>query len=402
MSYNITTLLNDITSVIHGTTANKIPNVYGIINRSARAVLLDVDPKETTRIVSLGQVFNDTFDYALPADVKGDRIIDIRPQAGRTPSDIFVQDYSQTFDANKQTSFTNSIFTQWNTGIKTLRIEAPTLTSPTSLTDTGSTTNWAVTTGASNLTLDSTNFVAGSGALKFDLLAGSASGYIENQSLSPVDLTSHMNVSTLFLWIYLPTGTAVTSIDLRFGSSNVNYYNYTVTTTQQGLTFQNGWNLLAFPWVSATKTGTPVVSAMKYVRVTFNYNSTLQTGVKIDSLTSTLGYIFEIQYYSKFLFRDPSTNAFQESVVDITDVNKIINLDTDSYNLLFNKTAFFVSQALQGADAEYDSTVWDKEYQLALARYKALNPSEAMKKAESYYKMPKKGYNKFNTGYFNR
>jgi len=48
---NITTLLNDIASVVHGTTINKIPNVYGHINRAARAVLLDVDPNETQRIV---------------------------------------------------------------------------------------------------------------------------------------------------------------------------------------------------------------------------------------------------------------------------------------------------------------------------------------------------------------
>ena len=89
MAYSVTTLLNDITSAIHGTTTNKVPNVYGIINRAARAILLDVDPKETTRIVSLGQVFNNTFDYALPSDVKGDRIIDIRPQANRKPGDIY-------------------------------------------------------------------------------------------------------------------------------------------------------------------------------------------------------------------------------------------------------------------------------------------------------------------------
>lgn len=402
MSYTISTLINDISSVIHGTIANKVPNIYGHINRAARQVLQDVDPKETTRIVSLGQVFNSTFDYALPVDVKGDRITDIRPQAGRTTRDVWSQDYATTFDTQKSLGISNAIYTQWNTGVKSIRIEAPSLTAPVTICDTSTTTNWAATSGASTLTLDSTNYVAGNGALTFNLIAGQASGYIENSSLNQLDLSSHANISTLFMWVYLPTGASITSVDLRWGSDSSNYYHYTITSTQQGTAFQNGWNLLAFPWVSATVVGTPVTTAIDYSRVTFAYNSTLQTGVKVDNITSTLGYIFEIQYYSKYLFRNSSTNAFQETVTDSTDNNLIINLDTESYNLLFNKVAFYVSQALQGADSSYDATLWDSEYTHALTRYRAQNPSEAMKKGETYYKMPKKSFSRFNVGFWRR
>lgn len=394
MAYSINTLLTDLSGVVHGTTTNKVPNIFGIINRSARAVLLDVDPKETQRIVQLNQVFDDVFDYPCPVDLKGDREIDLRIQAGRAPWDIFTQEYAQDFDANKLISFANKIYTQWNTGVKTLRIEAPTLTAPITICDTGTTTGWAATTGASSITLDTQYAVAGSGALQFNLLAGSSSGYIENSTLSPVDLSAHVNISTLFLWVYMPTGSSVTAVDLRWGSSSSNYYHYSATTTQQGTSFVNGWNLLAFPWVSATKVGTPVDTTYEYVRTTFTYNSTLQTGVKIDNLTSNLGFIFELQYYSKYLFRNPNTNAFQETVADVsTDGNTIINFDTESYNLLFNKCAYFIAQALQGADAEYDATFWDSEYQSALEKYKGQNPSEAMLKRSAYYTLPRKGYN---------
>ena len=399
MSYNITTLLNDLSSVIHGTTANKVPNIYGHINRAARAVLLDVDPKETQRTTQLAsQVFNDVFDYPIPTDVKGDRLIDLHLTAGRTPSQVFSQDYATTFDTQKSLGINNAIYTQWNTGVKTLRIEAPFLKAPVQLSDTGTTTGWAATTGASSITLDNTNYVAGAGALVFNLDAGSATGYIENSTLSAIDLSSHVNVSTLFTWVYLPSGSAITSVDLRWGSSSSDYYNYTATTTQQGTSFQNGWNLVAFPWVSATKTGTPVDTSYTYSRVTIAYNSTLQTGVKVDNIISTIGSIFELQYYSKFLFRNPSTNAFVETLTDVTTDNYEINLDTESYNLLFNKTAFYIAQALQGADASYDATLWDSEYTNALKRYKAQNLSEAMKKGETYYKMPKKSYSKYNPG----
>lgn len=399
MSYTISTLINDVTSSIHGTTANKVPGIYGIINRAARTLLLDVDPKETQRIVQLAsQVFDDVFEYPIPVDVKGDRLIDLRLTAGRIPREVFAQDYAVTFDTQKSLGVNNAIYSQWNTGVKSLRIEAPFLTAPTQLTDTGTTTDWAVTSGASTLTLDQTNYVAGGGALVFNLDAGSATGYVENSSLTPIDLTSHLNTSTLFTWVYLPTGASITSVNLRWGSDSSNYYNYTTTTNQAGLAFQNGWNLCAFPWVSATTVGTPDYEAIDYIRVTFAYNSTLQTGVKVCTVVSTLGYIFELQYYSKYLFRNASTNAFQETVTDSTDNNLVVNLDTDSYNLLFNKVAFLTAQSLQGADAAYDAVFFDSEYQKALTKYQKLNPSEAMKKGEIYYGMPRKSYGRFNPG----
>lgn len=398
MSYSITNLLSDISSVTHGTTINKIPNIYSIINRAARAVLLDVDPKETQKIVSLSQVFNDVFDYAAPVDLKGDREVDLRPQAGREPGQIFTQDYAQNFDVNKLWSLSNKIYTQWNTGVKTLRIEAPTLTSPITLCDTSTITGWTATAGAQNISLDTTLNVAGGGAIQFDLAAGSSTGSIQISTLSPIDLTGHVNIDTEFYWVYLPLGSAFTNLNLKWGSDYTsNYYTYTVTTTQQGTAFQTGWNLIAIPWASATKVGTPVVTAYDSIQFTPTYNSTLQTGVKFCNLTSNTGYIFELQYYSKYLFRDPTTNAFQETVTDSTDNSKIINFDTESYNLLFNKTAFYVCQALQGADAEYDADYWQTEYNNALMRYKAQNPSEAMKKAEPYYKLPHRSY----TGYGN-
>lgn len=400
MSYSIQTLLNDISGVVHGTTVNKIPNIYGAINRAARAVLLDVDPKETQRIVSLPQVFNSVYDYPIPVDVKGDRIIDLRLQSGRPASDIFEQDYAQTFDSQKLNNTDKVFNVQWNSGVKSLRVEAPTITSPLTICDTSTITGWTATSGASTITLDTTNQVAGGGDITFNLIAGQASGYIETSTLNSIDASSNTAISTLFLWVYMPTGTSITSVDLCFGSSSTNYYNYTATVTQQGTTFTNGWNLLAFPWISATITGSPDSTKITYLRTTFNYNSALQTGVKICNLTSNMPANYELQYYSKFLFRDPVTNAFQETVVDTTDDNKIVNLDTDSYNLLFNKTAFFIAQQLQGADAGHDEQYWDAEYQSALKRYRAMNPSEIIKKAEFYYKPPKKSYSKYSPGFW--
>lgn len=399
MAYSITTLLNDISGVVHGTTTNKIPNIYGAINRAARAVLLDVDPKETQRIVQLPQVFNDVFDYPCPVDLKGDRIIDLRPQAGRQANQMFVQDYAAVFDRFKEAGINNAIYTQWNTGLKTLRIEASELTGPETLCDTSTLTGWTATPGASTLGLDQTNNVAGGGAITLNLDAGSPSGVIENGSLNTLDLSSYENVSTFFMWVYMPTGADISFVNLVWGNDSSNKWTVTAYQTQQGTAFQDGWNLLSFTWLGAAVTGSPDASTISYTSVEFGYDQTLQTGVKVCNITTALGYYMEMQYYSKYLFRDPNTNVFQETVDD-QDGDKVINLDTESYNLLFNKVAYFVAQQLQGADAQYDADYWQTEYDKALKRYQALNPAEAIVKTESYYTMPQNGYAKYRPGFW--
>jgi hypothetical protein len=400
MAYSVQTFLNDVATAIHGTTVNKVPGIYNIANRAARAFILDVDPKETQRIVQLPQVFNSVFDYPCPVDVKGDRVVDIGPQAGRMPGDVYPQGYAQDFAANQNVSFDNKTYTQWNTGIKTLRIEAPNLPAPLVLCDTSTVTGWTATSGAQNLSLDTTNNVAGGGDITFDLAAGPTTGSIQVSTLQPIDVSARVNIDTEYFWVYLPTGSAFTSLTLRWGSDvTANYYTYTTSVTQQGTAFQNGWNLIAMPWASATKVGTPVLTAFDSVQLVPTYNGTLQTGVKFCNLTSITGTYFQAQYYSKYFFRDPVTNAFQETIASGgVDDNKLINLDTDSYNLYFNKMATYVAQSLQGADADYDATFWDNEYRMALEKYKALNPSEAMLKSSSYYPMPRR--NGYYRGWF--
>lgn len=399
MSYNITTLLNDIASVIHGTKTNKIPNLYGHINRAARQVVQDIDIKETIRIVQMPQVFNSVYDYPLAVDVKGDRIIDLRPQAGRSPSDLFIQEYAASFDSKKALNSANKIHVQYNTGVKTVRIEAPTIKSPLVITDTSSITGWTASATAQNISLNTSSNVAGGGAIQFDLAGGSTTGSVQTSSLTPLDLSANANIDTLFFWVYLPNGSGVTSLAFSWGSDiTANYYTYTTTVTQQGTAFVDGNNLIAIPWASATKVGTPVLTSIKAVKLLVDYNGTAQTGLKLCNITSNTGAVFEMEYYSKFLFRDPSTNAFQETLTDSSDDNKLINLDTETYNLLFNKTASFIAQALQGADAAYDAVYFDAQYEEGLKKYKANNPSEALKKGEQYYTIPRKSYNRYNPG----
>lgn len=366
-----------------------------MIDRSARKLLLDVDPQETKRTVEfVNPIYNGVFDYPIAADVKGNKIIDIFPQVQRLPYDIWLQAYNQAFDVGKQNIFTSqNMFTMnFDTGIKTLRINAPYLNPPVIINQIEAiATNgtWAVGGTASNLSVNNTNFAQGAGSLQFDVTVGT--GYLENSDMTAVNLEDVENQSSLFVWVYVPTGSNLTSVNLRWVSASGAYWSSTVTQNQQGVAFVNGWNLCEFVWSSASTTGSPDSTAIDYARISLAMTGT-NTGCLVNGLDSVLGTVLSYSYYSKYLFRDAITGAFQETV---TDDSNLINLDTESYNLLFNLVAFYAVQQQQGVDSTYDASFFKKEYDDALVRYKSMYKSELQKPQSNYYSMPYKGYGGF-------
>lgn len=393
--YSVQDAKNDLQGVIHGTQLNQITNLNGIFNRAARQLLLDVDPQETKRTLEfVNPVFNTVYDYPIAADVKGNKIADIRPQVRRLPRDIWAQAYNQAFDVWKANIFTlaNMFTMNFNTGVKTLRIDAPFLNPPIIINQADDTTDngtWSAGGTATNLTNNNVNFVQGSGSLQFDSATGAA--YIENSTMGQLNLTNHLNQSSLFVYVYVPTGSSLTSVNLRWGSSSSDYYSSTVTLNQQGVAFVNGWNLCQFVWSTATTVGTPDVTEIDYVRVTLNVTASL-TACLVNGVDSILGSILEYEYYSKYLFRDASTGAFQETV---TDDSNLINLDTESYNIFFNQLAYLAVQQQQGRDASYDASFFKDAYDTGVARYKAMYKAENQKPQSVYYPMPNTSNSRF-------
>ena len=405
MPYSITNIKNDVEGALHGTTINKVRNFYGLCNRTARDVLDLIDPQETKRsVLTASPIFNRVWDYPLPADVKGNKIIDIRPQVDRYPGDILTQQYSQDFDQGKDFAYGigNSAFNiKFNSSLKSIRINSNwlpqgiTLNSATILDGDGI---WSVGGGATNLRVDNQNYLNYQGSLAFDLLGGQTTGYIQVVGMDGKDLSAQVNQATEFLYSYFPTASGITSVTLDWGSSIGDYYSVTTTQTQQATAFQNAWNLLAFGWSGATVTGTPLSSNITYIRVTFTYNSTAQTGLHIGSIQSTMGRYMEMEFYSKFLFRNASTGVYQETVLLDSD---LINLDTDSYNIFFNRLMVLICQQVQGADATYaDGPFFMNEFEKGIVSYRSKYKSEVQKPQSTYwYRRARTGYSGYG-GFF--
>lgn len=388
MAYTISDLKQDLQGVIHGTSLDKVQNLDGLINRSARKLLADIDPQETRRISQLGSpVYDRVYDYPLPADVKGDRIINVRPQVKATiQNSSFESVTTKDFIGYKNDG---SLNIKYNNGFRSLRLSksgqaAAQISGLDNISDNGT---WSVGGDANTLTRDNLQFISGGASLRFDVDGATGNAFIENSTLNPVDITPKDDEGVLFAWMFMPTtpGPVVTDVTLRWGSSTGDYWTQTTTIRQDGLQFETGWNLLKFEWQSATQVGTPDASAIDFLRLEFNYPSgTPIEGYRFDEVTAQLGEILEIEYYSKFLFRDAVTGAFQE---DVTDDSNIINLDTDSYNILFNMVAEYTNQQIVGQPANFDIGYFNGQYLDSVARYVRKYPSEAITKTIVYYRM---------------
>lgn len=393
---NITRLKGDLSGILHGTTLNQVTNLYGLFFRAASQLLLDIDPQETMRTFPIANsVYSQVYSYPIPVDLKGTRVVNLAPQAvsqynntNNNFSQLYQADFNFTAWWSQWSGAGSSFNVLFNSGVKTFQINwgnanTQVIINPCDqLNDNGV---WNVGGGATALQSDLVNYVSGNSSLSFNLQAGFSSGYLENTSSQSVNLSTVLNQSTLFLWTYFPTATAFSSVELRWGSSSTNYYSQTATVNQQNTAFINGWNLLAFPWVSAMTVGAPDPSNLTYLHVTWNYNSTLQTAVRLDNITSCLGSILNCSYYSKYLFQNPTTGTWQQTVLTDSD---LINLDTESYMLYFNLCAAFAVAQQSGAESSWDENMYGQAYLVAKTRYTTMNKSQVIKPKTPYYKPP--------------
>lgn len=387
--------------MLHGTTLNQITNLTECENRAARRILGDVDPQETKIVSSFGKLYDGVWDYPLAEDVKGNKIIDLFPQANRNLRDNFTQVYNKAFDIAKGFTLIPDFTPRYAGGVRTIRINAVNLQTGIQINAAdGYNTNgtWVAGTNVSNVATNNQYFTDGAaGSVSFQLNqtgTPASVGIISNSTMSPVDLTNHYNNAQEFFQFYVPNAAGMTSIRYRMGSSSTAYFDSgDITLDQMGDTFGDGWNLVSIPWSTFSIVGSPNVAAINYIRIAITYNGTLQTQVLLNEFWSRLGVIFNQEYYSKYLFRDAITGVFQEQVSDPTNY---VNLDTDGINLFTFALFGEVVQQMQGADAlYYDANQAEQRYQAELASYKLKYRGETQKPHTSYYRQPQAGYRRF-------
>lgn len=388
---------SELQGMLHGTTLNQIQDLYGVFYRAGRQIISDIDPQETICIETTNPIFSGVFDYPCPTDLKGNKIIDLRPQVNRNMWDIFVQRYSQQFDVEKGFSLSEFFSIRFNNGVKSMRVNTPFIPLNQLVNALNSTANWTGNSNVSQLQADTVNYAddLSGGSLAFNVASGvnPQSAILTNSLNSTIDLTSFAGQASFFLWVYMPTGADFTQVALNIGSSSANYYSFTATQNQQNAAFQNGWNLIQFQWTpQTTKVGTPIITSNTYVQINLTYNGTAMNSVRVCGLYCRVPFVYDIEYYSRYIFADATTGNLKEVP---TSLNDYINLDTDSYNLYLWALAVEAVQQQHSSTKESDLEYFLGKYKDAKETYTKKYASQSQKVQDTYYRMPQRNNTRY-------
>lgn len=383
---------SDLSRKLHGQSLSKVDGVYDIIAEAGRNVLAKIDPHETARVATIeNALFDDVYSYTAPSDIKGDKVIDLQPQVKRVKSQNYTKVLNEQFSRNKTRKTFN---VQYKNGTKFLRISENVTPNKITVSTVSATTGWSVSTSAENLTLDELNFISGNAALNFDINTDNTTAIIENSTLTAVDLSARDDQNSLFVWLYIPTASKVTSITARLGSSSSNYYSKAVTTAHDSQAFADGWNLLRFDYDGATETGTTDWSAITYFQLRITHDQTGDTDFRLDAISAGVGELFEIHYYSDAIFK--GTNGAYKSVPTLdTDT---IQLETDAYNIMLYECAYLLAQELQGENGSFDESYFrrlldgDNSKVGMYRKYTMSYPSQNKKARSTYYRLSTGNY----------
>lgn len=190
------------------------------------------------------------------------------------------------------------------------------------------------------------NYVEGSAALGMNLSGSTGAADIVNSTAAPTDLSLLRYQDSSLLFYYIPVGfsSRFTSFNLRRGSSATAYKSVTVTTKADGTAFTDGWNFLKFDWNSASTVGNPDDTKNTYRRFGIIYSAgTSINGCLIDNWTDSLGTLYEVEYYSEYMFR---TAAGVWLAVPTADTD-LVNVGTLSYEILKAEMMIDITQEIR-------------------------------------------------------
>lgn len=348
LSITLAQLKSDITPKLKGTSLDEIDDFYGVAAAAANRMLSRIDPEETRRTATLATPFWDNVnDYALAEDFK--RMVDIRPQANRI-SEPGLSHYEQTAPRQfNERLDPNSYSIRFNNMIRTLRAQrlpagnVAVMDTFDSATGNGS---WSAEGDASGLYAETLNYVEGNGSLGFNLSGSTGAADIVNSTAATTDLSIYRYKDASMFFVYIPVGYSArfTSFELRRGSSASAYVKVTATTKADGTAFTDGWNFLLFNWNQATTVGSPDDTQNTYRRfgITYSVGAAI-SGVLVDNWTDSLGDLYEMEYYSEYMFRTVAGTWIQKPTLD-TD---LVNVGTASYEILKAEMMVDITQIIR-------------------------------------------------------
>lgn len=250
---------------------------------------------------------------------------------------------------------------------------------------------WALdesTSDAINLTVDTVEYKQGAGCLNFDVdvsQSGNNRATISNSTLTAMDLTSYNDLASWVFWAYIPDVTYFSSFTLYWGSSASAYWSATVTTDINATAWVAGWNRVKINWSAATKTSTPDVTDIDYIRLDLNYTASQadDEDFRIDDLTLVRAETLTFHYTSWYVGDTSSADTTKLLAFAATTNVPFFSGQYDQYKYAVAHKA--ASLAFYGPlRNKEEGQVQEVEAIKALNRQKNLIPKSVTKEVKSF------------------
>ncbi len=367
----------------HGGTLNKVRNIEALYERAATIFLSKCKPLETMRLGTLAStIHDDVYNYALQDDYNS--LIDLMPQDNRDNWDKAFRRKAGQFDLEKAIK-EKTISIEGSEGSKFIRINwrsraGKTLNSMNSLTANGT---WSAVGTASGIKANDIFKISGSASIEFDLVT--TGDGIQNTTMTAVDMTDEDEVADIFVWVYLPSTTGVTSISAVWGNDlTTNYWTSTAQTTQaDGSAFKVGWNQIKFSWASSTESGTVDPATIDSFKITIAASA--MNNVRVDNIVFSIGRNFDMKYYSKCLFKNSAGTYISQPASD----NDYVLIDNDSLPIFLFELLVQMAHQVEGTDSAFDLNFAAGQLAELYPSFRSEHPDQRKKVAGRYTSLPR-------------
>lgn len=380
----IANLKSSVAANLSGLNLNNVEDLYGAFQRAARILIQKADVLEASGRQNF-KLYDGVYDYAAPTDIFGGTLFDLRPQGNsRNSWDYVYKQYIEEFDRTKAILPSGYQVTfEWILGVPVMRIADTKAIARNILDLCTSATGWAAAGNASSLALDNSNFYDNGGALRFNLAANGSQGTI-TKTISSRDLTPYQGLGMVFVAVYIPNASAITSIGIKLGSSSSAYYTGSSTTGFLQAFQVGNWFLVPIDLSTATTVGSPTITAMTYLQVFFNYTSTSAlNNVYVGQVFVSLPLPHTLIYGSAALFLP---NGGTSALTTITADSDSILLNDAAYTLYELETAREIAfqqggSLASGVTQELKVRLDTELYPM----YRADNPSQELRTIGNWY-----------------
>ena len=383
----VSELKDSVAAILAGLDMVNVPDLNGTLERAAANMITRCYIPEASGIQNIS-LYSGVTDYPINENIYEADLVDIRPQGTSRPIwDFTVKTNQANFDRTKKYYWngTRAAF-QYNNGVPIIRIVTQGVTPQVILDQMNATTGWTAAGTASSLAQDTSSFWQYPASLRFNVTTGTGT---LTKAINSADISSYVGVGVAFLAVYIPDTSTLTSITLKLGSSDTDYYSVTSTTGFTGAWTSDNWLLVPFDFSTASTTGTPDWAAADYAQVSIVTTGT-QTNFHVGQLFIAQPSPYQILYQSPSIF---SASGVRSPIIT-SDTDEII-LNTSPYNIYLYESAYAVLENMSGDVA---NKMFDKIAQRLGVNpitgevvgglykpYMADNPSEQIRQFDSYY-----------------